>query len=217
MSTAGEPPQTDGSCSRKEQRRQAIVETAARLFAEHGYNNCDMECLAVELGIAKGTLYLYFPGKQDLFFACVDWGMRAMQLAVRAAADSTDDPFEKLSNGIRTYLAFFDEHPHYVELLIQERAIFKDRKRPTYFEYREANRGYWRELYRSLIAAGRMRADLPVERILDAIGNLLYGTMYTNHFIGRTVSLDEQYQSLLKVILTGILSDDERGNAVPQL
>lgn len=210
MSMTGEPSQTDGPCSRREQRRQAIVETSARLFAEHGYNDCDMECLAAELGIAKGTLYLYFPGKQDLFFACVDWGMREMQLAVRAAADSTEDPFEKLSKGIRTYLAFFDEHPHYVELLIQERAIFKDRKRPTYFEYREANRGYWRELYRSLIAAGRMRSDLPVERILDAIGNMLYGTMYTNHFIGRTVSLDEQYQSLLKVILTGILSDDER-------
>ena len=215
MSMAGEPSQTDGPCNKREQRRQAIVETAARLFAEHGYTSCDMECLAVELGIAKGTLYLYFPGKQDLFYACVDWGMQAMQKAVRAAADSTEDPFDKLSKGIRAYLAFFDEHPHYVELLIQERAIFKDRKRPTYFEYREANRAYWRDLYGSLIAEGRMRADLPVERILDAIGNMLYGTMYTNHFIGRTVSLDEQYQSLLKVILTGILSDKERVHADP--
>lgn len=190
---------------RRAQKRLAILETAARLFAQRGYADCDMEGLATELRIAKGTLYLYFPGKQDLFFGCVDLGMKQMQTAVRDAAESTPDPFEKLSRGIRAYLAFFEEHPHYVELMIQERAIFRDRKRSTYFEHREENRVYWRDLYRGLIAQGRLRNDLPVERILDAIGAVLYGTMFTNHFIGRTVSLDEQYQSILKIILDGIL------------
>ena len=190
---------------RRAQRRQAILETAARLFAEHGYADCDMERLAAEAKIAKGTLYLYFPGKQDLFFGCVDLGMRQMQSAVREAADSTPDPFEKLSRGIRAYLSFFEEHPHYVELLIQERAIFRDRKKPTYFEYRDESRGYWRDLYRDLMAQGRIRNDLPVERILDTIGGQLYGTMFINHFIGRSVSLDEQYQTILKIVLEGIL------------
>lgn len=34
--------------------------------------------------------------------------------------------------------------------------------------------------------------------------------MFTNHFIGRTVTLEEQYRSLLEVVLRGILSDQER-------
>src|SRR6266566_4689997 len=116
---------------KRSQRRQAIVETAARLFAETGFTDCEMERVAADLGIAKGTLYLYFPGKQELFFACVDLGMQQMQAAVRTAAESTTDPLERMSRGIRAYLSFFEEHPHYVELLIQERANFKDRKRPT--------------------------------------------------------------------------------------
>ena len=75
------------SSDRRAQRRQQIVETSARLFAQDGYTGCEMERVASEAGIAKGTLYLYFPGKQELFFACVDWGMSWMQQTVRAAAE----------------------------------------------------------------------------------------------------------------------------------
>ncbi|HLJ10048.1 MAG TPA: TetR/AcrR family transcriptional regulator [Planctomycetaceae bacterium] len=203
---------------RRAQRRQAIVETAARLFAQDGFTGCEMERVSAELGIAKGTLYLYFPGKQELFFACVDWGMNWMQQTVRAAAETAADPVERIRLGIRTYLAFFEEHPEYVELLIQERAIFKDRKQPTYFEYRAANVGYWKDQWRQLIAAGRIRSDLPVERIADTIGSLLYGTMFTNHFVGRSVSLDEQFEGIVQIMFRGLLSDSEReqaGRAVP--
>ncbi len=169
-----------------------------------------MERVAAEAGIAKGTLYLYFPGKQELFFACVDWGMSWMQQTVRAAAESVSDPFERIAVAVRAYLEFFEEHPEYVELVIQERAIFRDRKQSTYFEYRVANIGYWQDLYRELIADGRLRADLPVERITDTVGSLLYGTMFTNRFMGRSVSLDEQYAALLEIMFRGLSSDAER-------
>jgi AcrR family transcriptional regulator len=200
----------ESAAVRRHQRQLSIIEAAARLFAELGYNACEMERVATEIGVAKGTLYLYFSGKQELFFACVDLGMGQMQQAVLGAAQKADDPFARISLAIRAYLDFFDQHPQYVELIIQERAIFKDRKRPTYFEYREANVGVWRELYRSLIASGHLRSDLPAERILDTVGYLLYGTMFTNHFIGRTVTLEEQYTSMLEIVFRGILSERER-------
>lgn len=196
--------------ARRLQRRLSIIETAARLFANLGYNECEMERVAAEIGIAKGTLYLYFEGKQELFYACVDLGMTQMQQAVLAAAEKAERPFDRISLAIHAYLNFFEQHPQYVELVIQERAIFKDRKRPTYFEYRDANVGVWRELYRSLIASGHLRSDLPVERILDTVGYLLYGTMFTNHFIGRAVSLEEQHTAMLEIVYRGILSERER-------
>lgn len=203
-------PSAPPSDERRAKKSQAIVDAAARLFARHGYADCEMEQVAGDLKIAKGTLYLYFPGKAELFCACVDQGMREMQGAIRQAAEETCEPFEKISRAIRGYLEFFDAHPHYVELLIQERANFKSRKRPSYFEHRDANRGPWRTMYEQLIAEGRMRGDLPVERILDTIGNLLYGTMFTNFFAGRSVSIAEQHQALLAIVFRGILSDAER-------
>ncbi|HEY3968547.1 MAG TPA: TetR/AcrR family transcriptional regulator [Planctomycetaceae bacterium] len=211
MGESGSAGDVDSAGSeRRSQRRQSIVESAARLFAKDGYAGCEMERVAAEAGIAKGTLYLYFPGKQELFFACVDWGMSWMQQTVRAAAESVSDPFERIAVAVRAYLEFFEEHPEYVELVIQERAIFRDRKQSTYFEYRVANIGYWQDLYRDLIAEGRLRADLPVERITDTVGSLLYGTMFTNRFMGRSVSLDEQYAALLEIMFRGLSSDAER-------
>lgn len=205
--TSGLPEKCDRA-EKRELRRQQIVDTAARLFAELGFSNCEMERLASELQIAKGTLYLYFPGKEDLFLACVDRGMSQMQQAVSAAAQTCDEPLARISAGIRAYLTFFEENSHYVELLIQERAIFKDRQRPTYFEYRDANRGPWRELYTRLVTEKLVRDDLAIERMLDTVGNLIYGTMFTNHFIGRKVSLDEQQAVILGIIFDGILTSE---------
>ena len=195
---------------RAHDRRQSIVQAAARLFAKIGFKDCEMQRVASRLGIAKGTLYLYFASKEELFNACVDWEMQQMQATLAAATEGVMDPFDRIAKAILAYLTFFDENPDYVELLIQERAIFRGRKRPKYFEYRDANRGPWREMYVELMKAGRIRSDIPVERILDTIGSLLYGTMFTNYFIGRSVSMADQFTALFKIVMQGILSDEER-------
>ena len=199
-------PQSD----RRAERRQSIVEAAGRLFAEVGYGDCEIERVAAELKIAKGTLYLYFSSKEELFYACVDAGMSDLQEAINNAVDPGSDPFDRIAAAVNAYLRFFEEHPQHAELLIQERANFKHRKRPTYFEYRDASRGRWRELYGALQADGRIRTDIPIERLLDTIGNLLYGTMFTNHFIGRSVTCEEQQHAVLEILFRGIWSDAER-------
>src|ERR1051325_4625493 len=85
----------------------------------------------------------------------------------------------------------------------------KDRKKTTYFEHREKNLGVWQELYRRLIAEGRVR-QMPVERITDVMSNQLYGRVFTNYFAGRSKPLREQADDLLDVIWNGILTTSER-------
>jgi hypothetical protein len=114
-----------------------------------------------------------------------------------------------MTKALEAYLAFFDEHPQFVELLIQERALFKDRKKPTYFEHRERNIGRWQALLSQLIEEGRLRR-MPAEKIMDVVNDLVYGTMFTNYFTGRRRSFQEQAQDILDVVFYGILSDQER-------
>ncbi len=135
---------------------------------------------------------------------------KPLQAQVDAAASTATDPFARITKAIHAYLRYFAERPEQVELLIQERAIFKDRKRPTYFEYRDAARVSWRKVYEEAIKTGRMRSDLKVESILDTMGNLVYGTMFTNHFLGRNELPDDQIAGLLDIIFRGLLSDRER-------
>src|SRR5918993_1105683 len=77
----------------------------------------------------------------------------------------------------RSCLAYFDAHPQYVELLIQERAVFPGREKATYFEHKDANRGRWLLRFQEMMNHGTLR-QMPAERALDVIGDLLYGTIF---------------------------------------
>ena len=189
--------------------RGRILATAAEIFARDGYQDTDLQDVADALGIGKASVYRRFPSKQELFLAAVDDGMRRLKRAVDAAIESISDPLEQISKAVVAYLAFFDAEPGLAELLILERARFRDRKKPTYFEHREANVHRWRALYERLMLEGRIRR-MPVDRITDVLGNLVYGTMFTNHFAGRTKSFEEQAADILDVFFHGILDEAER-------
>src|SRR6185295_12426381 len=122
--------------------------------------------VADRLNVGKGTLYRYFPTKENLFLAAADRGMRLLRDETDRAASGTPDPLQKIIRATRVYLRFFHEHPEFVELIMQERAEFRNRKRPTYFVHRDANIGPWKALLRRLMAAGIIRR-MPVERITD--------------------------------------------------
>jgi len=113
-------------------RRAEILHAAAHVFAARGYPNTDLQVVADTLKIGKGTIYRYFPSKRDLFLASADRVMRRLRQRLDGAIADRDDPLEKVAVAIEAFLLFFDEHPGFAELLIQERALFKDRKKPTY-------------------------------------------------------------------------------------
>jgi AcrR family transcriptional regulator len=195
-------------------RQEEILEAAAKLFAEHGYADTDTQLLADELGVGKGTLYRYFRSKRDLFLAAADRVMRKLLQEIDTGIAAIEDPLDQIAEAVRIYLAFFAKHPEFVELIMQERAQFKDRKKPTYFEHREANVERWRALYRALIAKGRVR-DMPVERITDVLSQLLYGTIFVNYFTGQRKEPEAQARDVLDVVFRGILSDAERRRLGP--
>jgi hypothetical protein len=71
--------------------------------------------------------------------------------------------------------------------------------------HREVNIRPWQDLLRRLMAEGVVR-PMPVERITDVISDLLYGTIFTNHFAGRRKSLAQQCQDVMDVLHHGILA-----------
>ncbi len=201
----GRPANPD-HCAR---RREDILDAAVQLFARRGFAVADMQELADTAGVGKGTLYRYFPSKDELFLAAADRVMLRMRAEIDRATAGVEDPLERVQKAIRAFLEFFADKPERVEMLIQERAHFKDRKKPTFIQHREVNVERWRALYRGLIEQGRVR-QMSVERITDVIGDLLYGTILTNYFAGLRKPLDVQAEDIIDVVFSGILSGSER-------
>lgn len=172
----------DESLARR--RRAEILHAASEVFAEHGYADTDLELVAEKLEVSRGTIYRYFPSKQELFFATVDNEISALRRSVVAAVEQAPEPMNQMLAGVQAYLSFFDDHPQAVELIMQERAQFKHRKQPTYFQHRDMTMGHWRKLVEEMMGLGYMR-DMPPDRVINLLNNMLYGTIFTNFFRGR--------------------------------
>lgn len=85
-SPSSRPPRT----RRKEARPGEIATAALRLFAEKGFASTRLEDVAAAAGIGKGTIYLYFATKQDLFEAVVRQAIVPKLEAAEAALAAYD-------------------------------------------------------------------------------------------------------------------------------
>ncbi|EMR01979.1 TetR/AcrR family transcriptional regulator [Cesiribacter andamanensis] len=62
----------------RKERREQILETALRLFAEGGYAATSISKIASEAGVAKGLIYNYFPSKEALLEQIIHLAMEKM-------------------------------------------------------------------------------------------------------------------------------------------
>jgi AcrR family transcriptional regulator len=83
---------------RKDARPGEIVAAALASFAERGYAATKLEDVAAAAGISKGTIYLYFPTKEDLFRAVV---RQAVLPNLEAVAALVQDPGQSSADMLR--------------------------------------------------------------------------------------------------------------------
>ncbi|MFO7562512.1 MAG: helix-turn-helix domain-containing protein [Enhygromyxa sp.] len=103
--------------TKKGRKRRAILEVATVMFAEHGYRETNMDELAAKVGVAKGTLYLYFPKKIDLLFACAALEKSTFVPQVLEMLSSDLPAAEKLKRWLVTLLVMPSQSPLLCRLL----------------------------------------------------------------------------------------------------
>jgi len=94
------PPEAARWRRRKDARPQEILEAALAVFAEKGFSAARMEDISKQAGVTKGTLYLYFASKEDLFKALVRQSLTPLIDAISAQART----FEGSSRELLTLL-----------------------------------------------------------------------------------------------------------------
>ena len=82
--------------------RDLILDGVELQLARFGYRKMTMADLASQVGIGKGTLYLHFPGKQELALAHIDRLVERLLQALRAIAATNASPSARLEAMLRT-------------------------------------------------------------------------------------------------------------------
>lgn len=89
-----------------DERRRQVVETGARLFTDHAFEEISMRQIAEAAGISKPLLYHYFPSKTELFKAAVADRAAELQSLIEPTGEGT--PFEQLTRSLDAYLGWIE-------------------------------------------------------------------------------------------------------------
>lgn len=92
------------AAERKAERQHTILEAAIRAFSRHGYHGCTVAQVAREAGMADGTLYLYFRGKEDLLVSAFRHVIERLMARLDTELAHQPDPLSRLRRLVQLHL-----------------------------------------------------------------------------------------------------------------
>lgn len=101
-------------------RCSEILEAARSVFAHKGFNAATVDDIAEAAGLAKGTVYLYFPSKREIYLETVRQGLVTLQDEVRTSMDGESDAAGKVLAFIRTRLDYCERNRDFMRIYYTE-------------------------------------------------------------------------------------------------
>jgi AcrR family transcriptional regulator len=94
----------------KEHRKEEILDAAQKVFFEKGLTTATMDEIAEAAELSKGTLYLYYKSKEDMYLAVMMRGMDVLYKIYEPIVSSDNSTIQKLVKFGDTYKDFFHSH-----------------------------------------------------------------------------------------------------------
>lgn len=101
-------------------KREAILDAAVKVFARRGFYNTRVKDIATEIDVAEGTLYKYFPTKNDILFSLFKEKWSELTSDLRRKIEPFDDVNEKMMVILATIVDVFKTNRDLAELFLIE-------------------------------------------------------------------------------------------------
>jgi len=101
-------------------RRSEILDAARRVFAHRGFANATVDEIAREAGIAKGTIYLYYKSKGDVYAAAAREGLLELHDQMVSNVRGAVTAFDKVRAFIETKTKYFERNVDFFRLYYAE-------------------------------------------------------------------------------------------------
>lgn len=138
--------------------REALLDAAVRQFAQHGYDKTSMRDIAAVAGMLAGSIYYYFPTKEQLFLAVHEYAIAHICDSVRRAIRPDADAWGRLTQAAQGYLESMLNEFEYASVIITE---FPRRRSPELRAPLLAHRRQFEEIFAEIMK------DMPLRRGVD--------------------------------------------------
>jgi TetR/AcrR family transcriptional regulator, repressor for uid operon len=187
----------------KTEIREKIVEAAIVTFSKHGYDRTKMDDIAETANLSKGTIYLYFKSKEELFYAISENNIKALKEQLSVLFTKSED---LISDSQKFYVNFrkASEQSDKVFLESIAESSRNQRLQEMLYDQRMKVLDIVTEYLKLQIKKGFFRSDIDIDAV--AIGLVsLYDGLSISKIIGISEAQNKKsWNETIKAILSNL-------------
>lgn len=149
-------------------QRADIVQAAAEVFRQKGYQAASMQDIADAVGLQKASLYHHITSKQDILLEILDHALDLLIADLEQVLEQPAPPDEQLRRAMRAYVERVTREAGLAAVLQFEHRNLAPRKRAHHVARRDQYDRLWRKLIRRGVEAGAFR-DLDERMVAFAL------------------------------------------------
>jgi len=187
-------------------RRQQILDAAVRVFAKNGFYNSKVLDVAREAGVANGTVYLYFPSKDDILMSIFEEQMSELIDYMKHEIQKESGCLNKLRKLVSMQMHLIETNRELTELLLvesrQSGKFLKSKAIDAVADYIDM----LSDVLKEGITEGTIKKDIDVIIVGTMLFSAVEGLATRWILEGASYSLDKAADMVIKVFLDGITS-----------
>lgn len=192
-------------------KKELIIEVARAMFDRFGYRKTVIDDVVREAGIAKGTFYLYFKGKEDLFKEVVNKiGIEVKDEWLQVLAKETT-----IAGKIRASLLFsldaYEKHPIFAKLSIKDeefRMALGAVEIDSVHKELDHTLHFFRKLFEEGIRNGELREDIDLDKVPFVVGTLKFMHFHKDLAKFGNISERQFLDTLVDIVMKGIVKPE---------
>ncbi len=201
----------------REEVRETILEAAQRLFQRYGYKKTNVEDIAQEAGICRGTVYLYFKSKEEIALSWLERNNRRLRAELERIAGLEETPTGKLRQMLLArVLIRFDFAQPYTQSLDDLLAAL----RAPLLVHRERNHAEEARIIARVLEEGAALGEFVFNNALSTAALLVLATnsllpySLSTRQLGERAEIEAKARGLIYLLLEGLHRRDT-GTSVP--
>ena len=199
---------------RGHERRQTVVEGAARMFDRVGYGQASLSDIAREAGTTQGSLYFYFPSKEELALAVIN-EQSSRSIAALTAPTTAPSPFGELVQASRliTELLLTDPITRAGLRLSLERGVIQA---PT-TAFHEQWIASFEERVHASIELGELRSPVDPSELARSFVAFFTGTQLISNLLGGRSDLLSAVDAMWRLLIAAVIVADRQAEVLAVL
>ncbi len=191
----------------KLQRREEILISSAALFSRRGFHAVTVDDIAQEAGLSKGTIYLYFAHKEEIFSSLIKRLTDELNTNLQTAISENIDFRQKLRNLVITYMRFFEENETFFKIFQSEKSHLSLASKSEMHDYAHAAFHSFYGIMQSVIREGisrRLLREVNIDHATKVLRGIINSFTFHRVFIEKKEEVDVEVDAIIDIFMNGV-------------